>query len=197
MPPSRCPRLLLLSLAVILAAAPAARAGGSDRKKEVFSVRVHGEAGQEEGEKFCVPVVLLDGRKTSVSIMPLLSEHDVRSVQPFHAADGTYGVYLTLTPHGANLLSEYSIENMGRGKELAVMVGGRHVVDLVVDKQVRDGLFPIPSGLTILEAGRFATTFPITGMEKRASERRKKEPFLPSNIMPLPRASDLRGAASP
>lgn len=126
--------------------------------------------------------------------MPLLNEHDIRAVSPFHATDGSYGIYLLLDQHGANLLSQYSLEHMGRGKELVVMLNGRHVTDLVVDKPVRDGIFPIPSGLSIIEAAKIANAYPIAGQEKNKAQKQKKEPFMPSNIMLPPKASDLQGA---
>jgi hypothetical protein len=187
---------LLMLAGAIAACMPSATAGGSDRKKEALSLRVHGETAMEEGERFAVPVVLLDGRRTAVSIMPLLNERDIRSVSPFRSADGSYGVYLHLDQHGANLLTQYSLEHMGRNSMLVVMVNGRHVTDLLVDKPVRDGIFPIPAGLTIVEAARFSNAFPIAGREKSASEKKKKAGFMPADIMLPPKASDLKGASA-
>ena len=183
----------VLLAAAVAAWMPSASAGGSDRKKEELSFRVHGETAMEEGEKFAVPVALLDGRRTAVSIMPLLNEHDIRSVSPFHAQDGSYGVYLHLDQHGANLLTQYSLEHMGRNSVLVVMVNGRHVTDLLVDKPVRDGIFAIPGGMTIVEAAKFANAFPIAGRENTKAEKKKRPGFMPSNIMLPPKASDLRG----
>ena len=187
----------LLALALALPALPPALAGASGKKKELLAVRVHGEGSPEDGEKFAVPVVLLDGRRTTLSIMPLLNEHDIRSVYPFRAPDGTYGVYLRLDGHGANLLTGYSVERMGRNSVLAVMVNGRQVVDVLVDKPVRDGVFCIPSGLTMVEAARFANSFPVAGQENSPSQKKKRQPASPTDIMLPPRASDLRNASAP
>jgi hypothetical protein len=180
---------------LLVSIAPFARSAGSNKKKEVFTIRVHGEASPEDGEKFATPVILLNGRKTTLSIMPLLNEHDIKSVYPFKTQDGSGGAYLRLDAHGANLLSLYSIEKKGRGSVLAVMVNGRQVTDLVVDAPVRDGIFAIPFGLTMAEEAHLVNTFPIMGQENAPAQKKKKEPFSPVNIMLPPKASDLQGAS--
>ena len=184
-------------LALLLAQEPSLLAGGSDKKKDALTIRIHGEASPDDGEKFAVPVILLDGRKTSLSIMPLLSEHDIKAVYPFKAADGSCGAYLRLNAHGTDLLTQYSIENMGRNKILAVMVNGRQAADLIVDKPVRDGIFVIPSGLTIVEDAKLATAYPEMGQENNPDQKKKRQPSSPVNIMLPPKASDLDGAAAP
>lgn len=184
-------------LAILVVGLPPAHAGGSNKKKNLITIRVHGEASPEDGEKFSVPVTLLDGKKTSLSIMPLLNEHDIKSVYPFKAPDGTGGAYLRLDGHGSNLLTEYSVEKMGRGTYLAVMVNGRQVADLVVDSPVRDGIFVIPSGLTMAEEARLVNALPLMGQEGNKSQKKKAQPFSPSNIMLPPRAADLSGASTP
>jgi hypothetical protein len=193
-------RLLFLSflLGILCLPAEKALAGSSNKKKELFTIRIHGEASPEDGDKFSVPVVLVaDGRKTTLSIMPLLNEHDIKSVYPFKTPDGSYGAYLRLDGHGSNLLTEYSVERMGRGNILAVMVNGRQVTDILVDKPVRDGLFCIPNGLTMLEAARLVNAFPMMGQENNKNQKKKSQPFSPVNIMLPPKASDLGGGSAP
>jgi hypothetical protein len=187
--------LARLMLIVTAACLSPLHAGGSGKQKDAVIIRIHGETAQEEGDKFAVPVTLVDGRKTAVSIMPLLSEHDIASVYPFNAPDGSYGSYLKLDQHGANLLTQYSLERTGRNNVLAVMINGRHVIDVLVDKPVRDGIFCIPRGLTIVEAARLVNRFPVTGHEHDKAEKKKKPKFLPTDIMLPPKASDLKGAA--
>jgi len=192
-------RLLLPLVApvILLALVSQASAGSSNKKKEIVTIRIHGEGSPEEGDKFTTSVVLLDGRKTYLSIMPLLSEHDIKAVYPFKAPDGSYGAYLRLDNHGSNLLTQYSIEKQGRGSVLAVMMNGRQVADLIVDAPVKDGLFYIPSGLSMLEEARMVNAFPIMGEENSPSQKKKKQPFSPKNIMLPPSASDLRDASVP
>lgn len=193
----RAPFFVSGILGLMLAGMPSVHAGGSNKKKEVVTIRVHGEASPEDGEKFSVPVTLLNGKKTTLSIMPLLNEHDIKSVYPFKAPDGTGGAYLRLDGHGSNLLTEYSVEKMGRGNVLAVMVNGRQVADLVVDAPVRDGIFVIPSGMTMAEEARLVNAFPLMGQESNKNQKKKAQPFSPSNIMLPPKASDLSGASAP
>lgn len=191
--------LFLFCLAMVLAPAlsPAtARAAASNKKKEVFTVRIHGEASPEDGEKFSVPVMLLNGRKTTLSIMPLLNEHDIKAIHPVKAPDGSYGVFLVLDPHGANLLTQYSTEHMGRNLTLTAFINGRQVISVLVDKPVKDGVFVIPSGMTIVEAARMVNAFPLVGQEKNPSQRKKKSSS-PVDIMLPPKASDITPPAAP
>lgn len=184
-------------LCLLLALSPSVQAGASKKKKDVFAIRIHGEGKAEDGDKFTVPVDLLDGRRAYLSIMPLLNEHDIKAVYPFRAADGTGGAYLKLDGHGANLLTEFSIERMGRGGVLVVMINGRQVIDLLVDKPVRDGVFVIPYGLTMGEEAHLVNLYPIIGHENDPKQKKKKQPFSPTNIMLPPKASDLPKAAAP
>lgn len=182
--------VILLALTPLLPTS--AWAGTSNKKKDAVTIRVHGEASPEDGEKFSIPYILVDGRKTTLSVMPLLSEHDVKSVYPFKAPDGTGGAYLKLDGHGANLLTQFSIEKTGRNAVLAVIVNGRQVADLVVDAPVRDGIFVIPSGMTMTEEALLVNGFPLMGQENSPAQKKKKQPFSPTNIMLPPKASDLR-----
>ncbi len=184
--------ILLAALLLSGLLAPGAEAGSSNKKKDVFTIRIHGEGAAEDGEKFTIPVVLLDGRKAYLSVMPLLNEHDVKSIYPFKAPDGTGGAYLRLDTHGANLLTQYSLEK--RGSVLAVLINGRQVADLMVDSTVRDGIFVIPSGMTMAEEARMVNAFPLMGQENTPAQKKKKQPFSPTNIMLPPKPSELRNA---
>ena len=86
---------------------------------------------------------------------------------------------------------------MGRGGVLVVMINGRQVIDLLVDAPVRDGVFVIPYGLTMAEVARLVNAFPIIGQENNPKQKKKKQPFSPTNIMLPPKASDLRNLQAP
>ncbi|MFZ4716892.1 MAG: hypothetical protein ACOYMT_05045 [Chthoniobacterales bacterium] len=189
-------RILILigALGLLLAMEPRLLAGSSNKKKDQFTIRIHGEGSSEDGEKFVIPVELLDGRKAHLSIMPLLTEHEVKSVYPFKSPDGSGGAYLRLDGHGSNLLTQYSMEK--RGSVLAVMVNGRQAVDVLVDAPVKDGLFVIPRGLTMADEARLVNGFPLMGQENSPSQKKKKQPFSPTDIMIPPKASDLRNASA-
>jgi hypothetical protein len=83
-----------------------------------------------------------------------------------------------------------------RGSVLAVMVNGRQAVDVVVDAPVKDGLFVIPRGLTMADEARLVNGFPLMGQENSPSQKKKKQPFSPTDIMIPPKASDLRNASA-
>lgn len=183
---------MLALFGLMVALQPSSFAGASNKKKDQFTLRIHGEGSPEDGEKFTLPVILLDGRKTTLSIMPLLTEHEVKSVYPFKAADGTGGAYLKLDNHGANLLTQYSLEK--RGSVLAVLINGRQAADLMVDAPVRDGIFVIPSGMTMAEEARLVNAFPLMGQENSPAQKKKKQPFAPTDIMLPPKASELRNS---
>ena len=184
-------------LALFLAFEPPLQAGTNNKKKDILEIRIYGEGNKEEGDKFSAPITLLDGRKAYLSIMPLLSEHDIKAIYPYKAADGSGGVYFKLDAHGANLLTEYSIEHMGKNGVLVVTINGRQVIDLLVDAPVRDGVFVIPYGLTMAEEARLVNALPIIGQENTPQQKKKKQPFSPSNIMRPPKASDLRNLSAP
>lgn len=121
--------------------------------------RVHGEG---IGDNSSVPVVLLNGKKSCLSTQPFLTESDVLAFYPFKATDGkTCGAYLKLTPNGAKKLKKYSVNN--RGKVVGILVNGRQVSDLVVDKTVTDGIFVVPNGMTMNDEEKFFQAFPLMG----------------------------------
>jgi hypothetical protein len=177
---------------LLLLAGPWASAKSS---KEILTIRIHGEGSAEDGDKFTTPVALLDGRKAYLSIMPLLTEHEVKAVCPFKTPDGSGGAYLRLDNHGANLLTQYCLEK--RGSMLVVLINGRQVVDVLVDTVVKDGIFVIPSGMTMAEEARLVNAFPLMGQENSAAQKKKKQSSSPRNIMLPPKASDLEKASVP
>ena len=78
-----------------------------------------------------------------------------------HAADGTQGVYLKLDNHGTGLLQQHSMER--RGRTLIVLLNGRQVSNLLVDRPVTDGIVSIPRGLSAEDITLLTTVFPVLG----------------------------------
>ncbi len=130
-------------------------------KKPDFDLRIHGQATAAEAPTFAFPATLLNGVPTYLQRMPLITEREVKSVYPFPAPDGTSGVYLKLNSHGTGLLGQYTMER--RGRELVVMLNGRQVSNLVVDRPVNDGIVSIPRGLSQEDVDLLALTFPLMG----------------------------------
>jgi hypothetical protein len=123
------------------------------------TVRVHGEG---FGDNSSVPVVLVNGKKSYLSIQPFLTESDVLAFYPFKATDGkSCGAYLQLTPNGAKKLKKHSIQN--RGKVIAILINGRQVADLIIKHNPANGIFLIPNGMTMNEEEKFFQTFPLMG----------------------------------
>jgi hypothetical protein len=46
---------------------------------------------------------------------------------------------------------------------VVAFVNGRQVIDLLIDKRVKDGIVSIPRGLSALDVARLHKTFPILG----------------------------------
>jgi hypothetical protein len=123
------------------------------------TVRVHGEG---VGDNSSVPVVLLNGKKSYLSIQPFLTELDIQAFYPFKATDGkTCGAFLQLTPNGSKKLKKYSTKN--GGKVIGILLNGRQAADLVVDKKITDGIFVVPNGMTMNEEEKLFQTFPLIG----------------------------------
>jgi len=100
--------------------------------------------------------------------MPLITQREVRAIYPFPAADGSEGVYLKLDNHGTGLLQQHTMER--RGRTLVVLLNGRQVSNLVVDRPVTDGIVSIPRGLSPEEITLLSTVFPVMG--ETGGERR-------------------------
>lgn len=147
------PTLLGLCAAALLCT------GGA--KKPAIDLRIHGEGIAAEAPTFAFPATLLNGQETFLSRMPLLTQREVRAVYPFPAADGTEGVYLKLDNHGTGLLQQHSMER--RGRTLVVLLNGRQVSNLLVDRPVTDGIVNIPRGLSAEDITLLTTVFPVLG----------------------------------
>jgi hypothetical protein len=130
-------------------------------KKPTVDLRIHGEGIAAEAPTFAFPATLLNGQETFLSRMPLLTQREVRAVYPFPAADGTQGVYLKLDNHGTGLLQQHSMER--RGRTLIVLLNGRQVSNLLVDRPVTDGIVSIPRGLSAEDITLLTTVFPVLG----------------------------------
>lgn len=130
-------------------------------KKPVIDLRIHGEGIAAEAPTFAFPATLLNGREVYLSRMPLITQREVRSIYPFPAADGSEGVYLKLDNHGTGLLQQHTMER--RGRTLVVLLNGRQVTNLLVDRPVTDGIVSIPRGLSPEDIALLRTAFPVIG----------------------------------
>ncbi len=178
------PARLLLALALSLTTAASALAGA--KKPAAVSIRFHPEAGAESGSFSQKVTLLQSGRETYMGEIPIVSDREIQSYQAFPARDGTYGAYFKLDDHGRNLLAQHTMSR--RGSYVLVFFNGRHVIDLLVDRAVKDGIAVIPSGLTAHDVSLLEMTYPPIGRE---GEKVKKKPA------PKPSAASAQTNASP
>jgi hypothetical protein len=135
-------KALWASVALILCAVPAGQA-----KPRHCTLRVHAEANANDGATFSAPArSQFSGKNTTIEKMPTISERDVVAFRPYPRPDGSYGVLFQLDDHGTLALDALSIER--RGTSLFIMVNGRPITELQIDRRVSDGKIYLPSGLT-------------------------------------------------
>ena len=113
--------------------------------KQHSTLRVHAEANANNGPIFSSQLKF-SGRTVTIEKVPTLSEHDVIGLQPYQAADGTYGALFQLSDHGRLALDSLSVDR--RGGLLFVFINGRPITELQVDRRVSDGRIYIAAGLT-------------------------------------------------
>lgn len=163
-------RLILLFLgAAILCCGTGDAFAGAKKKKTKVAIRFYPQAGNEGGD-FSSPVTLIhNGQSSSMSQMPLITEDEIVACQAVKVADGSYGVCFKLDQHGTNLLSQHTLSK--RDTYLFGFVNGRHVIDLYIDRGVRNGEICFPRGLTANEVALIEQSF---GEDKKGSSKKSK-----------------------
>jgi len=157
--------ICLLPLATVFA--------GETKQNNEVQVRLHAEGLEQEGETFVIPVTLTNPpKRTFIRRVPIVTERDIVSFYPFAASNGTIGCYFKLDADGTHKLHQHSVEKLDT---LVVgMVNGRIACTMTVDKQIKDGILPIPSGFSPIEIAKLQTKFPIMGKEKEFEAQKKK-----------------------
>jgi hypothetical protein len=109
--------------------------------------RVHAEANPNDTAAFSSSVrALFSGKQVAIERIPRLSERDVVAFYPYDAGNGNYGALFQLDEHGRIALDALSVER--RGNLLFVLINGRPVTELQIDRRVSDGRIYIAAGLT-------------------------------------------------
>lgn len=142
---------------------------GMARKPSV-SVRFYAEANARDGASFSTPVKLhFPERAAHVQKIPAIHEGNFKGMYPFQAADGSWGASFKLDEKGRIDLETVSTDR--RGSSMVVFVatkhGARQVIDMLIDKPVRDGIITIPRGLTEPEVAALTKEFPLIGQRKK------------------------------
>src|SRR6266404_6313134 len=157
-------QLIMKSMfASLIVAFLAVSATGKDRHC-VF--RVHVQANPNDTAIFSSSVrATYSGKQVAIERMPRLSERDVVAFYPYEAGNGNYGALFQLDDHGRLALDTLSIER--RGSMLFVIINGRPVTELQIDRRVSDGRIYIASGLTKADIDSMKKSWPLIGGKKK------------------------------
>jgi hypothetical protein len=154
-------RTLTVTLLLVLGTAQMAQA-----RTGHCTVRVHAETSANDGSVFASPVTTpLTGKNIFIEKIPSISERDVAAFRAYPAKDGSFGVLLQLNDHGRLALETMSMEH--RGHTLVVLVNGRAVTEMLVDRRVSDGKLYIAAGLTAADIQAMEKDWPEIGAKKR------------------------------
>jgi hypothetical protein len=149
--------------ASLIVALLAISVAGKDRH---CTIRVHAEANPNDTSAFASSIrALFSGKQVVIERMPRLSERDVVAFYPYSAGNGNYGALFQLDEHGRLALDALSIER--RGSLLFVLINGRPVTELQVDRRVSDGQIYIASGLTKSDIELMKKDWRLIGQRKR------------------------------
>jgi hypothetical protein len=128
--------------------------------------RVHAEANPNDTAVFSTSVrAQFSGKEVSIEKVPRITEYDVAAFYPYPAGNGTFGVLFQLDEHGKVALDALSIER--RGSLLFILINGRPITELLVDKRVSDGQIYIASGLTKRDIDSMKNDWRLIGQRKR------------------------------
>jgi len=145
----------------LLLALPAAIA-----KERHCIFRVHAQGNSQDTAVFSTSVrAQVSGKDVAIEKIPRISEQDVIGFYPYPAANGTYGALFQLDEHGRIALDTLSIER--RGSLLFVIINGRPITELEIDKRVSDGKIYIASGLTAADITLMKKDWRLLGQRKR------------------------------
>ena len=141
-------------------------------KKQSVTVRFYAEANSRDGEAFSKPVKLHNpARDAFIEKVPSISERSIKAMYPFQAPDGSWGAAFKLDNKGRIDLEVLSTERRGSSMVIFVLTrkGIHQVVDVVIDRKVRDGVIMIPRGLTELEVAELTKEYGALTAEKFAA----------------------------
>jgi hypothetical protein len=144
--------------------------------KPPVAIRFYVEGNRQDTETFSSPVHLENPpRDAFIEKIPVINERMIRAIYPFQASNGTWGCSFKLDEDGRISLDTFS--GSRRGSSVVAMLSTqkhtRKVIDMVIDKQISDGVITIPYGLTELEVAFLTKEFPVLGQSK--NKKKKKE----------------------
>ena len=131
-------------------------------KKPAVSVRFYAETNPRDGEAFSKPITLHNPeRETYIEKIPSISEQSIKAMYPFQVLDGSWGACFKLDNKGRIDLEVLSTSRRGSSMVIFVVTpkGIHQVVDVLIDRKVRDGVITIPKGLTELEIAELTKVY--------------------------------------
>src|SRR5204863_579844 len=150
-------------LASLILALFAVSVAGKDRH---CTFRVHAEANSNDTAVFSSSVrALFSGKQVAIERMPRLSERDVVAFYPYSAGEGNYGALFQFDDHGRLALDALSIER--RGSLVFVLINGRPITELQIDRRVSDGRIYIASGLTKADIELMKKEWRLIGQQRK------------------------------
>ena len=151
--------------------------GAAGKKPAAFTLRVHAETTQHDGEMFAIPVTVGNPPvNVHIEKLPIVSEREVVAFYPFPSRYG-YGAYFKLNNHGTKSLEALTASQ--RGRFLVVVFNNRPVARLLVKKEVADGIVFVPDGIAPEETYLIGQRLPHIGeSEAAAAQRMKTEAML-------------------
>ena len=157
-------RLVACAIFILLCASVS---GG---RKPRCTLRAHLEANARDGAPFSSQIVSpLSGRRVVIEKVPTISERDVVAFRPYPVADGSYGVLFQLNDHGKLALDTLSVER--RGTFLFVVLNGRLVAELQIDRRVSDGKLYVASGVTPNDLQLMSKEWRVMGRKKSSKHQ--------------------------
>jgi len=135
--------------------------------KPPCSIRFYVVANKKDGAPF-IRKIQIGNETVYVSKMAAIGEDDIRSVFPYMADDGTWGCGMRLDGRGMLRLDTMTTEN--RGQPLICVVNGRLITAMVIDKEIKDGVLFIPSGLNVADVVIIRKRFHVMGDSKKSKK---------------------------
>src|SRR5437762_1070285 len=135
-------------------------------KERHCTFRVHAQANAQDTDVFSIAArATSSGKDVAIEKLPWITEHDVMAFSPYPAQNGSFGALFQLDDHGRVVLDTLSVER--RGGFLFVLINGRMITELQIDKRVSDGKIYVPSGLTSADVELMNKQWRLIGQRKR------------------------------
>jgi hypothetical protein len=154
-------------LCLLATAAPQALAGAK-KKKFTTTVRIFPEANSMDGEQFAAPVrIPYPPYQIHISKLPIITELEIDGFRSYPQEDGTYGALFYLSRRGQIALETVSLERPRT--YLYVVINGRPLFPVFIDRPARDGKFYVKSGLQALDLKLFSENFKMANKAEEMS----------------------------